>query len=104
MSDERLRKCPFCGGEVELIEEEIDAIRTAYGFCCNNCCMYSYYSCYDREEAIEAWNNRKPVDDVLEQIEALKNDFITCMRDSDYLRGNVNFAVNAIEIIKEEMN
>ena len=59
MSEIKLKLCPFCGGEVEMREEELDANRVAYNFHCDNCNMSTYYDyCNDKASAIEAWNRR----------------------------------------------
>ena len=68
MSCERLLKCPFCGGEAKMTESF-----TGSGVFveCTNCgatTLTFYYK--DRiNKATKAWNNRKPVDDVLERLE-----------------------------------
>ena len=53
-----LKKCPFCGGEVHIVPEQIDARTVSYQFICEECCCNTYFDYADREEAIEAWNNR----------------------------------------------
>ena len=59
MSETQLKPCPFCGGEVEILTEEVDAISEAYNFHCDNCDMSTYYDySNDKEEAIRHWNRR----------------------------------------------
>lgn len=55
-----LKKCPFCGGEVKIIAEQVDARTVVYEFICLNldCGSNTYFDFCDEEEAIEAWNNR----------------------------------------------
>ena len=53
-----LKKCPFCGGEVKISTEQVDAVTEVYNFVCSSCDSYTYFDFCDREEAIEAWNRR----------------------------------------------
>ena len=57
-----LRKCPFCGGEAILKENEYDDyyIKRYYTVHCTECSgsVGNTNSCLTREEAIEAWNKR----------------------------------------------
>ena len=67
MNDKRLLKCPFCGGEAELIKRKSN-FPYIHGVWCIGCkCRTSFEK--SEEIAIEKWNNRKPVDDVLERLE-----------------------------------
>lgn len=61
MNEQKLKPCPFCGGEAIIIHEAfrkniygVDVIGTAIG--CDNCNAQMFYR--DKEEAIEAWNKR----------------------------------------------
>lgn len=70
MQNDKLLPCPFCGGEVELLTEEVDATREAYNFHCDNCDMSTYYDYpNDREDAIKQWNTRKPMERIVEHLE-----------------------------------
>ena len=53
-----LKKCPFCGGEVKIHSEQVDARTVLDNFVCGKCCANTYFDFTDREEAIEQWNNR----------------------------------------------
>ena len=66
-----LKPCPFCGGEVKIIPEQVDARTVAYNFVCQNgdCCANVYFDYSDREESIEAWNTRKPMEAVVAELE-----------------------------------
>lgn len=63
-----LLPCPFCGGEAE--------VNLMLGNYCVTCteCMGSVFPArgMTKEEAIQAWNTRKPVDDVLDELEHVK--------------------------------
>ena len=54
MSEEKLRRCPFCGGEAEL---EINGLY--WDINCKRCLAnVGAYKCYNKKQAIEAWNKR----------------------------------------------
>lgn len=69
-----LRSCPFCGGEVKIIPEQVDARTVAYNFVCQNydCGSNVYFDYSDREESIEAWNTRKPMEAVVAELVELR--------------------------------
>lgn len=48
-----LKKCPFCGGEAEIVKES----DYAYFIKCKRRCLMTY-SFKSPEQAIEAWNRR----------------------------------------------
>ena len=61
MSEAKLKTCPFCGGRAELTED-----RYAYGGApfkveCRDC--GANRTDYGREDAIAAWNDRRPEED-----------------------------------------
>ena len=47
---EKLKPCPFCGGEAKINKRE-------YSIECTRCSAYMGYF-YTKQEAIEAWNRR----------------------------------------------
>ena len=54
MSEEKLKPCPFCGGEAEL---EINGLY--WDVNCKRCLAnVGAYKCYNKKQAIEAWNRR----------------------------------------------
>ena len=68
MSDERLRECPFCGGEGNV------SLNTCYGFvpwCSNEDCILNENTkgFSTKEEAVNAWNNRQPMERIVEKLE-----------------------------------
>ena len=71
MSCERLLKCPFCGGVPIVFESSNGPFAFGKYVVCEKCgCQTLLYTGKDAEEkAIESWNNRKPVEDVLERLE-----------------------------------
>lgn len=79
-----LRSCPFCGGEATLYDYEesrdiydketlgyVDTeYFTKYGVDCEFCgCIVADRN--SETEAIEAWNTRKPMDKIVEQLEKI---------------------------------
>lgn len=70
MSEIKLLPCPFCGGEAELIKRKSN-FPYIHGVWCIGCnCRTSFEK--SEEIAIEKWNNRNPVEDVLERLEEEK--------------------------------
>ena len=72
MSKTKLKPCPFCGGEAEIVYALHDY--NLWGVRCKNCDASVECSIEEdsEENAVKAWNTRKPVDDVLERLEKLK--------------------------------
>ena len=103
----KLLKCPFCGGEATTYKSKIGfGVMCKYTpFCCT---MVGYKT---KEEAIKAWNTRKPVDDLLERLE----DMITFAENMPPVRDEysaisyekaesfIEAYKDAIEIVKEVM-
>ena len=91
MSEMELLNCPFCKEELEIVGKgHYFAHKT------NNGCILQHL-CFeiDDDEAVAAWNNRKPVEDVLERLEK---------KIQPLHNVNWNSAMEeAIEIIKEEL-
>lgn len=93
-----LKPCPFCGGKVKIIPEQVDARTVAYNFVCQNgdCCANVYFDYSDREESIEAWNTRKPMEEILDKIEEVRNSPVV---ESPYNNGWQTCA----DVIKHEI-
>lgn len=79
---EKLKPCPFCGGEAEKYAKEYNGIRLLSVVC--KACGTSgplYRTAKPRikdseNPAIEAWNTRKPMDKIVEQLEE-RASFVT---------------------------
>ena len=67
---QKLKPCPFCGGEAYIVEGNYDSWEDGYAIRCSNCALtfgasgrigetYEWMCVYKTEaEAIEAWNAR----------------------------------------------
>lgn len=75
MSEIKLLQCPFCGGEARTY-----FLNGAWlAECDNSKCIGAKISCgyRSKEEATEAWNTRKPIDDMVEQLDKA-SDYYEC--------------------------
>ena len=86
----KIEKCPFCGRYAELRHDK-DGF--SYVLCANDGCYVRTDGHLNEESAIKAWNNRKPMERIVERLEEAKSDW-----NDDY---NVPIK-KAIEIVKEE--
>lgn len=79
IDSEKLKPCPFCGGEVQL-ETVKSRAGTLYGVVCRNTgnrgctCAMEQVPSRSAEAAIERWNMRKPMDELIAENEALRKD------------------------------
>ena len=103
----KLKPCPFCGGEaftMAYLDEDEFLIKKEYKYSviCRKCHAESRCSPI-KEEAIEAWNTRKPMDKVVERLtDAAKSGEV--IMDSGVRRVSCFVQINdAIEIMKGEM-
>lgn len=99
-----LKPCPFCGGEVRMDDEQITATITVDYFICEKCGATVHFEYADSTaETIEAWNTRKPIDKVVEQLEELQQReyFCECPLEGK-CDSNCRFKAidKAIEIVK----
>ena len=114
---EQLKKCPFCGGEVYLTQEDFyGRSDNDWMVSCDNCSLlFGFTSQFlTKEEAIKAWNTRKPMERIVERLEACHdtaceakeqiNDFYMERRicKEEYCKGRIHAYQRAIEIVKEE--
>lgn len=109
--NKELKPCPFCGGEATLYDYEesrdiydketlgyVDTeYFTKYGVDCEFCgCIVADRN--SETEAIEAWNTRKPIDEVVEQLEECSVNY--CKEYGYAEDENVLYLPDAIEIVK----
>lgn len=104
---ELLKKCPFCGGEVELFETKEHQFEIWHKENRDVECPIDTTECvggwiYDtKEHVIAAWNTRKPVERIVERLEELadSHNFSSDKKDiAKYIAYK-----RAIEIVKEEI-
>lgn len=68
-TSDRLLSCPFCGGEAEILEHD-NGWAIWHCIMCKNCkASQEWRKGYTKEEAITAWNTRKPMERILERLE-----------------------------------
>lgn len=114
---DKLKKCPFCGGEAEFYRTPI---KSNGGWCdsvvvrCKVCeartnrVLYNAKKHPNGEEYYEAqktWNTRKPLERVIERLEEQEEE---CKKywdefDDEDAFGGMNAYMNSIAIIKQEM-
>ena len=111
-TNETLKPCPFCGGEAIVETEKIGKEQLLYAVGCSDreCVSQGrYYTTV--ESAINAWNTRKPVENVIERLEKemelAEKEMAECtfkgMPFYDTQNGYATAMYNAIEFIKEEV-
>lgn len=95
---DKLRECPFCGGQANIIEEPILG---AYQVYCTECPVnVGRYWFFEEEDAIKAWNKRSYIDEIVEQLEEA-----SCyIEDGDGHAGHVVFTDKAIAVVKGVQN
>lgn len=104
MSKIKLKKCPFCGGEVEIDNiGDFDGDNFYMVECKNSECnsAISFGEINNKEDFIRIWNNRKPINNIIEKLEVgldkLQEDAI-----NDKCRfGEYYATTRAIKIVKE---
>ena len=64
MSDIKLKRCPFCNEELELVGNG-----QYYAHKTNGCILQHLCFETDDVESIERWNTRKPMQEILERLE-----------------------------------
>ena len=102
MSD-KLKPCPFCGGEVALLKGlcELDN----YVMCLS--CRSKTKPYNTKETAINVWNTRKPIQKVLERLEEQQKIYKEAWENTDWIPDKTAYInrargfEQAIEIIKE---
>ncbi len=105
MSETKLLTCPFCGGEAKIATYDFGYSIKEYWIYCHSCdCASGRY--HSKEQAIEAWNTRKPIDDIVERLKELKMTYFltianTGNENNDFGYENVGNALDkAIDIVR----
>lgn len=105
MSEIKLLPCPFCGGEARL--QTLDGSEDGQAKCINYedelHCGYSFVHCYGcdtdfmhhgeyAKDVLEAWNTRKPMQEIVKKLEEWKNSSLDSLEKCAFEK--------AIEIVK----
>lgn len=106
-----LKKCPFCGGDNVSLWYNRSISPLIPSTCEVHCydCHFGLAPSKTKEEAIKAWNNRKPLERVIEMLETegklADEERDRCARENplhfDTAKGYATGIYKAIEIIKE---
>ena len=97
MQNDKLLPCPFCGGEAEttfICDGRYNQIKCKTPKCIMNVDLPALYG--SKEEAIEKWNTRKP----MEQLEEQKDEYYKRMDEYDEDLGGYVAMGFAIDIVK----
>ena len=100
MSEIKLLRCPFCGGEAELLKGQCEIDN--YVMCLECRSKTKLYN--TKASAIKAWNTRIPMQNIVERLEEEVEESATDYydwEDISYLREKKAYQ-KAIEIVKEE--
>ena len=104
----KLKRCPICGKEVNICGGDADGIYYPYRIQCGCGLVFCIRRC-DLSDFVEAWNTRKPVENVLERLSHLTNNAIdkynntyAGMFEHDFSDGESYAYEMAIDIINEE--
>lgn len=108
MSKIKLLTCPFCGREATTSEKEgIKNMPHGWGWVGCRCCrVFMNYSHGYRGKrlAIEAWNTRKPMERIIEQLEDAQDEYYRKYHDEHvdimYNEGKSDGMQVAINIVK----
>ena len=97
-----LKRCPFCGGEAELLKGQCEIDN--YVMCLECRSKTKLYN--TKASAIKAWNTRKPMQNIVERLEHFNEE--TFYRANGRANGKTlaygysQGICKAIEIVKEE--
>lgn len=100
MSETKLKPCPFCGGEAhKRLAFPVDADGMEMNMYIVGCehCDIQFSFLWDEECAAELWNTRKPIDDILAELEKEKTHETFCDKEVGFNKG----IRKAIDIIKK---
>lgn len=88
-----LRRCPFCGGEIERHRDSYYIDHKS------SCFLFRNHVNFINENELEAWNRREPMDEIVQQLEEKYNHYSNM--DSMVALGRRLAYKEAIEIVKK---
>lgn len=110
-----LKPCPFCGGTKVKIDCKTIGSRETYSVRCNKCharggtygitirkSQMSYEAivqCRDsaKQKALEEWNTRKPMDEIVEQLEEVKDNAWQCAFEQERIKTDMQLAIAIVK-------
>ena len=96
MSENKLLPCPFCNTDLEIIGKGHYFAHKTNGCILQHLCFETDY-----QEAVQLWNTRKPMEQIVERLEERKNSFHGGLLQENYYWKGIE---EAIEIVKGVMN
>ena len=105
-----LLNCPFCGGEAKIDKTITNTVSVECTVCHASSRMILCTEGDIEQKAIEAWNTRKPMQNIVERLEEelhlSDKEKRRCIHENplqfDEAKGHARGIANAIEILKEE--
>lgn len=111
MSELKLLNCPFCGAEAELMIFNSEYGTVTVGCTNEDCDITMGKAFFTDKEAIEHWNRRKPMANIVEKLEEYAKSKICDNHkkgcpygDNDDIFCENCGALGAINIVKQEIN
>ena len=96
MSETKLKPCPFCGGEAKIATHDWGySVKDYLVYCSCGCELKKFMS---KEDAINDWNTRKPMDNIVAELEKEREKSIY---DSDSVIDVKSAYSKAIDIVKK---
>ena len=103
---ETLLRCPFCGGEAKIDKTIANTVSVECTVCHASSRMILCTEGDIEQKAIEAWNTRKPLQNIVERLEIKLSDTVyekaTQESNESHLNGLSIGYCEAIGIVKEE--
>ena len=96
MSEIKLKPCPSCGGEAVKSAFSWGNICDEYTIKCTECGIST--KVLKSDEAVKAWNTRKPIDNIVEKLEDRSKKCIPLA--DEFVGGKFTGLRQAIEIVK----
>ena len=98
-----IKRCPFCGIPLKLVGSKRRG-NQHYLHEYNNNCILNGFGFTATDENIQHWNNRKPMERIVERLEEQAEE---CRKywqefDDEDSFGAMNAYCNAVKIVKEE--